>query len=156
MKSEIIIHSETDLKSKIYTIRGMQVMLDFDLAEIYGYTTKRFNEQVRNNIEKFDEDFRFQLTWEELEIILSLRLYRAGTLHADGIFHDRYVILDFGTKNEKIYHCGASSKDAGKKVCTISTITDNAVYKPLIKKLLKNRELVSGWLTSSFLPSVRF
>lgn len=73
MKSEIVIHSETDLKSKIYTIRGMQVMLDFDLAEIYGYTTKRFNEQVRNNIEKFDEDFRFQLTWEELEIILSLR-----------------------------------------------------------------------------------
>ena len=73
MEGEIIIHSETDLKSKIYTIRGMQVMLDFDLAEIYGYTTKRFNEQVRNNIEKFDEDFRFQLTWEELEIILSLR-----------------------------------------------------------------------------------
>ena len=73
IEGEIIINSENDLRSKIYTIRGMQVMLDFDLAEIYGYTTKRFNEQVRNNIEKFDEDFRFQLTWEELEIILSLR-----------------------------------------------------------------------------------
>ena len=37
-------------------------MLDFELAEIYGYETKRFNEQVKRNIEKFDEDFMFQLT----------------------------------------------------------------------------------------------
>ena len=41
-------------------------MLDADLAEIYGYSTKRFNEQVKNNIEKFDEDFRFQLTSDEV------------------------------------------------------------------------------------------
>ena len=66
MENEIVIHNENDLRSKIYTIRGMQVMLDFDLAEIYGYTTKRFNEQVKNNIEKFDEDFRFQLNAEEV------------------------------------------------------------------------------------------
>ena len=56
---------EALLKSRIYTIRGVKVMLDADLAEIYGYTTKRFNEQVKNNIEKFDEDFRFQLTSDE-------------------------------------------------------------------------------------------
>ena len=42
-------------------------MLDADLAEIYGYSTKRFNEQVKNNIAKFDEDFRFQLTKAEVE-----------------------------------------------------------------------------------------
>lgn len=42
-------------------------MLDFDLAEIYGYTTKAFNQQVRNNIQKFDDDFRFQLTREEID-----------------------------------------------------------------------------------------
>jgi len=41
-------------------------MLDFELAEIYGYETKRFNEQVKRNIEKFDEDFMFQLTDEEV------------------------------------------------------------------------------------------
>ena len=73
MENEIVIHSEQDLKSKIYTIRGMQVMLDFDLAEIYGYSVKAFNQQVKNNIEKFDNDFRFQLTWEELEKISFLR-----------------------------------------------------------------------------------
>ena len=75
---------ETLLKSRIYTIRGVKVMLDADLAEIYGYTTKRFNEQVKNNIEKFDEDFRFQLTLKEAETcsrskISSLNNSRRGT-----------------------------------------------------------------------------
>ena len=59
------------LKSRIYTIRGVKIMLDADLAEIYGYSTKDFNRQVKNNIEKFDEDFRFQLTSEEFEILKS-------------------------------------------------------------------------------------
>jgi len=46
-------------------------MLDFELAEIYGYTTKAFNQQVRNNISKFDEDFRFQLTRDEYQNLRS-------------------------------------------------------------------------------------
>ena len=46
-------------------------MLDFELAEIYGYSTKRFNEQVKNNAGKFDEDFLFQLTRDEWEILRS-------------------------------------------------------------------------------------
>lgn len=57
--SNLSIYDDDYLKSKIYIIRGVQVMLDADLAEIYGYTTKRFNEQVKNNIERFDDDFRF-------------------------------------------------------------------------------------------------
>ena len=71
MENEIIILDENDLKNKIYTIRGVQVMLDSDLAEIYGYETKRFNEQVKNNIERFDEDFRFQLTQDEVNVLRS-------------------------------------------------------------------------------------
>ncbi len=63
--NEMIIIDEKSIKDKIYTIRGMQVMLDFDLACIYGYSTKAFNQQVQRNIDKFDEDFRFQLTREE-------------------------------------------------------------------------------------------
>jgi hypothetical protein len=66
MGNEIAIHSQSDLKNKIYTIRGQQVMLDADLANIYGYSTKDFNRQVKNNIKRFDEDFRFQLTDEEV------------------------------------------------------------------------------------------
>ena len=73
-KTEVII-DEQILKDKIYLIRGVQVMLDSDLAEIYGYTTKRLNEQVKNNIEKFDEeDLMFQLTKEEAETILRSKI----------------------------------------------------------------------------------
>ena len=74
MKNEIAIHNSEWLKDKIYTIRGEQVMLDFELAEIYGYETKAFNQQVKNNIERFDEDFRFQLTEEEFNTILRSKI----------------------------------------------------------------------------------
>ncbi|MBQ3369053.1 ORF6N domain-containing protein [bacterium] len=338
MEKEIVmIHNEQDLRSKIYTIRGLQVMLDFDLAEIYGYSVKAFNQQVKNNIEKFDNDFRFQLNaYEVLELSRSkiltsiqvkgvkggraylpyafteqgiymlmtvlrgdlairqskmlVRLFKemkdfiierehfigydevaklaiktalnteniaehskdiaeirreikenvatkadiaqiiedfsnteikkdflflnGRSVEADlayqeiysqakktifvidnyiglktlvllksvpenvkitiftdnlkkglhqkeyddfckeypnvvisfkrtnGIFHDRYIIIDFGTENEIIYHCGASSKDAGSRVCSITTIADNEIYKQMIENLLKNRELI--------------
>lgn len=59
-----------DIKDLIYTVRGVKVMLDSDLAQLYDYTTKAFNQQVKNNIEKFDSDFRFQLTKEEYHEIL--------------------------------------------------------------------------------------
>jgi hypothetical protein len=74
MASEIAIHDTNSLKDKIYTIRGVQVMLDSDLAEIYGYATKDFNRQVKNNIERFDEDFRFQLTDDEYNAILRCKI----------------------------------------------------------------------------------
>ena len=63
----VIEVTEEYLKEKLYKIRGKRVLLDADLAEIYGYDTKGFNRQVKNNIEKFDEDFMFELTDEELE-----------------------------------------------------------------------------------------
>ena len=63
------IYDEDYLKSKIYVIRGVQVMLDSDLAEIYGYETKNFNRQIKNNIERFDEDMRFQLTNTEYDVL---------------------------------------------------------------------------------------
>ena len=70
-QNEIAIHNTESLKDKIYTIRGVQVMLDSDLAEIYGYATKAFNQQVKNNIERFDDDFRFQLTEDETNYLRS-------------------------------------------------------------------------------------
>jgi hypothetical protein len=65
MAKEVQIIDEELIKSKIYIVRSQKVMLDFELAEIYGYETKRFNEQVKNNIERFDDDFRFKLSREE-------------------------------------------------------------------------------------------
>ena len=52
--------------NRVYIIRGQQVMLDYDLAEIYGYEVKRLNEQVKRNIVRFPEDFMFQLTKGEI------------------------------------------------------------------------------------------
>ena len=328
-----MINNENELRSKIYIIRGVQVMLDSDLAEIYGYKTKRFNEQVRNNIEKFDEDFRFQLTKDEYQRILRSKfstlennirskvltleqgkyskylpyafteqgiymlmtvlrgelaikqskalvrifkqmkdfiiqsqnvlstpelvklslqtientkdiqnlkhnmvtknelskvikdftdpnikkdylffngetveaditystIYSAAkksitivdnyinlktlvllktakpnvqiTLYSDnigkqlhktefsdfcneypninitlkttnGIYHDRYIFVDFATSDEKIYHCGGSSKDAGKKTMSISQVSDTKLYQRIIRDLQKNSVLV--------------
>lgn len=338
MKTEIIIHNEEDLRSKIYVVRGLHVMLDSDLAEIYGYSVKAFNQQVKNNIEKFDDDFMFQLTKEETDNLRSkflttnispmsrslpyvfteqgvymlmtvlkgelatkqsktlVRLFKqmkdyvvenqqivsqrdflrlslqtaenaeniaefrkrlteiddkvenvvsslgdmvrkselspimfnlgkpeipAGWLilngqpvesdlayqkiytlanksifivdnyislktlvlfkharqnvdvtifsdninsglhkvefndfckefpglkidlkQAGGIFHDRYIILDYNTSDEKIYHCGASSKDGGRKITTITLTEDTSVYKALVSQLLNNQPLI--------------
>lgn len=55
------------VQSKIYTIRNTQVMLDRDLAELYGVETRRLNEQVKRNITRFPESFMFQMTKQELE-----------------------------------------------------------------------------------------
>jgi hypothetical protein len=68
---EITTTINSDIKSKIYTIRDNQVMLDKDLAELYDVESKRLNEQVKRNIERFPEKFRFQLTQEEYEILRS-------------------------------------------------------------------------------------
>ena len=59
------------IENKIYTIRGTQVMLDFELAMIYGYSTKAFNQQIKNNKERFDDDFMFQLTDNEAKFLRS-------------------------------------------------------------------------------------
>ena len=72
--SGIITHYYPRRAQKIYVIRGVKVMLDFELAEIYGYSTKAFNQQVKNNIDKFDDDFRFQLKKEELQNLKSKNL----------------------------------------------------------------------------------
>ena len=59
------------IANKIYLIRGIKVMLDRDLAELYRVETKRLKEQVRRNIERFPEDFMFELTKKELKNLRS-------------------------------------------------------------------------------------
>lgn len=199
-------------------------MLDADLAEIYGYSTGAFNQQVKNNIEKFDDDFRFQITQTEFASLISKFLIsnRGGTrkmpyaFTEQGIymlmtvlkgeqataqskalirlfkqmkdylvdeirqdvsimktdlqkvmenfvdpsthkhflilngqrlelamnktrdkFHDRYIFLDYGHKNEKLFHCGASSKDAGNKITTIMQIEYTQAYRSIMALLEK-------------------
>ncbi|MBL8010557.1 MAG: ORF6N domain-containing protein, partial [Flavobacteriales bacterium] len=64
-KRSVTIPDEAVIR-RIHVIRGQKVMLDRDLAELYGVETRRLNEQVRRNIDRFPEDFMFEMTSEEL------------------------------------------------------------------------------------------
>ena len=322
-KQNDIVHIEQkDIANLIYTVRGQKVMLDSDLAKIYGYETKRLNEQVKRNITKFPDDFMFELTNDEVQdlwsqnattninamsrsmpkvfteqgiymlmtilkgelaerqsialvrvfkqmkdfildcnqtSVTSDEFYRLATITAEntaeisrirdvmiekkdldriiksfndkripkdyvllngqiveaalayseiyskakrtiyivdnyigiktlhllkaskskvnviifsdnignmlslsdyndymaeygypnisfrqtaGKFHDRYIILDYKSKSEKVYHCGASSKDAGKRTTSITLADDNTYYHNLVDMLLQNPILI--------------
>ena len=68
-KTELV--TVDNICNRVYIIRGQQVMLDYDLAEIYGYEVKRLNEQVKRNVTRFPEDFMFQLTKDEITFVKS-------------------------------------------------------------------------------------
>ena len=91
--SELAIVENQRIDDKIYTIRGVQVMLDEDLARLYQVESKRLNEQVKRNIERFPEKFRFQLTADEYEILRS----QIATLSLDKAWgkHRKYLPYAF-------------------------------------------------------------
>ena len=218
------VDMENNIYNKVYTIRGKQVMLDFDLAQIYGYEVKRLNEQVKRNINRFPEDFMFQLNREEIPAgfsksqIATLNesgdkrgrnikklpfafteqgIYQQATTsiyavddymntktlqllsqkkqgvevvlftenrHGRNGFltpaiikdfkeqypilrikpnpdcHDRWIILDYNTQTEQVYHCGASSKDAGKKLCAINKLENTQMVHSVIDGLLMGED----------------
>lgn len=79
------------VESKIFLIRGKQVMIDRDLAELYGVETRAINQAVKRNLERFPEEFRFQLTSEEYEFLRS----QFATLNEDtSSSRSQSVILD--------------------------------------------------------------
>ena len=105
--------TQDNIESMIYIVRGQKVMLDFDLARIYGYETKMFNRQVKNNIEKFPEDFMFQLTKEETENLRSKELTTSDKFDLRPIF--------------------ATTKDESSlrwKNCTANTVSSKRRYEP--------------------------
>ena len=71
MNKDIVISSQEDIRNKIYTIRGVPVIFDNDLADLYEVETRRLNEQVKRNNDRFPSDFLFQLTKEEVENLIS-------------------------------------------------------------------------------------
>lgn len=85
-ESQIIL-SNIDIINLIYTIRGSQVMLDNDLAELYNVETRVLNQAVSRNIKRFPEAFRFQLTLEEYQSLRS----QAVTLEKGRGKHRKYL-----------------------------------------------------------------
>jgi len=70
-KNNLIVYDSASIQRKIYTLRDVQVMLDRDLANFYGVETKVLNQAVKRNMERFPEDFMFQLTKDEYENLMS-------------------------------------------------------------------------------------
>jgi phage regulator Rha-like protein len=102
-KAEIQI--EPELPKRIYLIRGQSVMLDSDLARIYGVTTKRLNEQFARNKERFPEDFAFQLTAQEVTALRSQiatsNVGRGGRRYRPFVFTEHGAIMLASVLNSK-------------------------------------------------------
>ena len=106
MADNSLILSIDNMKSRIYTIRGMQVMLDKDLSEFYKVKTKRLNEQVRRNITRFPLEFMFQLTTQEFDSLRSQfatsKQTRGGRTYLPYAFTEQGVAMLSGILNSNI------------------------------------------------------
>ena len=101
-----------DIKSRIFTIRGVQVILDRDIAYLFGVETKVLNQAVKRNIERFLDEFYFALSNQELAILRS----QFVTSSWGGTRKNPHVFTETGVAMlSSVYHIGASLKDLGKK-----------------------------------------
>jgi hypothetical protein len=100
MKNEII---KVDYNSLIYEIKGNKVMLDSDLANLYGVETKRLKESVRRNIDRFPEDFMFVLTNEEVSILRSQIASSSwgGSRYGNMVFTEQGIAMLSSVLNSK-------------------------------------------------------
>jgi hypothetical protein len=97
--------SPVQLESAIYLIRGQRVMLDSDLAELYGTSTMRLNEQFRRNRQRFPEDFAFQLTRPEFTNLISqnaISSSHGGRRKLPWVFTEHGAIMLAGVLNSQI------------------------------------------------------
>lgn len=76
------------------------------------------------------------MTGPSFEVTQKVGTIVFGKIVVDEDSHDRWIILDYGLPTEQAYHCGASSKDAGKKLCAINKIENSEMIHPVIDKLL--------------------
>jgi len=154
MSNEISIPEEVIL-TKIYFIREQKVMLDNDLAELYQVETKQLKRQVKRNLERFPEDFMFELTKEEYDFLRS----QIGTLKRGA--HSKYLPIVFTEQGVSMLSSVLNSKQAINVNIQIMRIfakvrqilTDNLSVKleiEEIKKKLENQdkniELVFSYL----------
>lgn len=93
-KNALVVPDEV-IMNKIYFIRNQKVMLDQDLAELYGVETKVLKQQVRRNMESFPDDFMFELTKEEFEYLRSqiVTSNRGGTRYTPMVFTEHGVLM---------------------------------------------------------------
>lgn len=131
MSNNTVQISQEQIQNLIFTIRGMHVMIDRDLASIYGVEVKRLNEQVKRNIERFLKEFRFQLSDNEKKQLVA-NCDRFKTLKHSSVnpyaFTEQGVsmlsaVLRSKTAIKASINIDASLKDLGKKWFAFSKMT---------------------------------
>lgn len=152
-KSEFSLIDENLLKSRIYTIRGVKVMLDADLAEIYGYSTKAFNQQVKNNIERFADDFRFQLSNKEIEELSRCKFCTLNTgLENNGVSRSKFLTLNKGSRGSNIKYAPFAFTEQGIYMLMTVLKGDLAIQQSMalirLFKRLKDYAVSEGLLLS--------
>ena len=116
-KKEIAVIEITEeyMKDRLYEFRGKKVMLDSDLAEIYGYETKNFKRQVKNNITKFEgDDFMFELNDEEVENLSRCKNFTLNMGRGSNIKYKPYVFTEQGVYMLMTIQVDGYSLDAQK------------------------------------------
>ena len=156
----VIELTEESIESMVYEIGGQKVMIDFDLARIYGYTTKAFNQQVKNNIEKFPEDFMFRLTPNEIKQISRSQIATAqkGVIEPEDFVRSKKLtarIWNTTNKGGRTSFPYAFTEQGMKNVKTdvLTTLFKNQYYDKRIEGIKNNKfpELIlryekrSGW-----------
>jgi hypothetical protein len=105
MEKGLSQHVIPRIESFIFTVRGERVMLDSDLARIYGESTSRLNQQVRRNIDTFPSDFMFQLTKEEFDRLMlqnaTSKQGRGGRRKLPLVFTEHGAIMAANVLNSK-------------------------------------------------------
>ena len=127
-----------DIRSKVYILRGQQVMLDQDLAEIYGYQVKNLNQQVKRNLTRFPEDFMFQLTKEEVELVKSQFVTSRNINYFEGQEGGRRK-LPYAFTEQGIYMLATVLRGElaeQQSIFIMRTFTETAIIHPVIDRLL--------------------
>ena len=98
MNQEVIL---SKIEKMIFVIRGQKVMLDKDLAELYGVETKRLNEQVKRNLDRFPDDFMFQLTHQEFDALQASHPTYGNQKYRPYVFTENGVAMLSSVLNSK-------------------------------------------------------
>ena len=118
-------HKSVDIKSMIRNIRGQQVMLDFELAMLYGVETKVLNQAVKRNINRFPDDFMFQLTKNELESLRSQFVTsNSRDNQQDTNWKSQFVTSNLSTNGGMLGESRGESRDFFDPLKMAESITD--------------------------------
>jgi ribosomal protein L30E len=174
MKEIITINS---IKQKIFTIRGVQVMIDKDLANFYQIETKRLNEQVKRNIERFPEEFCFQLTKDEKDDLvancdhlnslkfsptLPFAFTEQGVSMLSAVLHSKIAIqisIEIINAFVQMRRFLQSNQDTFKRLNIVETklLEHDNNFKELFKQLENKQELTKGiFFDGQFFDSYQF